>query len=393
MTKHTVFFDRLSALKPSSAALALLQKSALPRLGYLLRTHAPHLTADAAAQFDTRIYETFLQWADVASTHSVSTRCSLPTALGGIGLTRQKDIATLAYEASRTFALSTLRNLEGQAAPDQHTATGQLHDAQLEAFKSSEPSEIRHLTECAIKGSATWLTAPGVTFQGPEFSAALRYRLNAPPRNSPPFITCRGCDKIFTTEAFDAHAAGCVCKPGFNATAKHNTIVQLLGDMCDEACLKYELEPRELEAYRCHRCTCLVNRREKSDHFAVCRAQFSRTGPDIRIFFPSGSVVYDVTVAHTTAASYGTQSPESIIAQKTTRKTEFYTPHLGDEPFVVLPARALGAIEKPLSDLVRTLAHEGGTTTVEALARVSVALARGVGHTLVSARRTYWNRA
>ena len=54
---------------------------------------------------------------------------------------------------------------------------------------------------------------------------------------------------------------------------------------------------------------------------------------------------------------------------------------------MVLPARALGKVEDQLKKLVRDLCGLAGASPKDALEDLSVALARGVGLSLVEARR------
>jgi hypothetical protein len=174
---------------------------------------------------------------------------------------------------------------------------------------------------------------------------------------------------------------------GPNATKKHNEVVKYLAHLCDDADVDAQMEPRDLEAFRCHSCAATIPRQQKEAHHAICRANFSRTGPDLRVFWPSGSVVYDVTIVHTTAPSHAHTEPSRIVADKVAAKNALYGPLLGDEPFVVLPARALGTIEKPLRDLVVRLSVLAERKPADVMEGLSVVLARGVGLSLVEARR------
>jgi len=174
---------------------------------------------------------------------------------------------------------------------------------------------------------------------------------------------------------------------------KHNRVVALLASLCVQAGLDHVVEPRELEAFKCHSCHELVARTARREHKQRCHGTFSRTGPDLRIWWPTGPVLYDVTIIHATAPSYANVPVENVIRAKTTHKENFYGPLLDPhEPFVVLPARALGFIEKPLQSLVFELADAAEIPRQDAIAELSVALARGVGQTLVDARRAYWQR-
>jgi hypothetical protein len=97
--------------------------------------------------------------------------------------------------------------------------------------------------------------------------------------------------------------------------------------------------------------------------------------------------VYDLTIAHVTAPSHANSTPAAIIAEKTAKKKALYEPLLGDEPFVVLPARGHGKAEESLRDLIRTLAGMAEKRPADLYEELSVELARGVGLSLVEARR------
>ena len=129
----------------------------------------------------------------------------------------------------------------------------------------------------------------------------------------------------------------------------------------------------------------------------VRTAVLQQGGPPIPIDYAmekggTGWKVYDVTIAHVTAPSYAATSPEQIVANKIRAKEALYLPLLGDEPFVVLPARAHGTIEPALRTLVKRLATLAEIPTALALDRISVALARFVGLSIVEGRRAVLRR-
>jgi len=395
MKKHDVFFTRLRGLDPSSAAFALLRSCALPRLNYALRCHTPDTTAQAAEAFDRNVFETLLLWSRVVPSDRIASQAALPQRLGGLGLCRQLQIARFAYEASVAHAFRAIPRASAPAAPPpqpptQQAATEQHHEQQRTRLLTEFPSLERHLSECSQKGAGAWLTASRLDFRGPAFAAALRYRLRAPPAGQPSLLVCPGCRATLPDDDFDEHAAGCVKIAGQNATKKHHAIVNLLAQMCARAGVACDKEPRDLQAYNCHGCGSLVSAAGRDTHKNNCHGKFSRTGPDLRITWHNGATtVYDVTVVHTTAPSHANTRPGRIVDKKVADKTAFYTPLLAGEPFVVLPVRALGKIEDETRALIKTLSTIAETDPREALEEVSVALARGVGLSLVEARRAH----
>ena len=314
--------------------------------------------------------------------------------MGGLGLTPQLVVAPFAFAASSAAAFRRLRRGPAQnnapQPPTQEAATQAFHKELRERFLQQNPGLTKHLGECSEKGAASWLTAARFSFSGAGFAAALRYRLRAPPAGQPSLLSCPGCRAEFPEEGFDEHAAGCARVAGMNATKKHNAIVQFLCALCDKAGLNHAAEPRDLQAFVCKRCGANVVAQRRPEHERACSNRFARTGPDLRIHWPDGqSVVYDVTVAHTTAPSFRNERPSKITKDKTEKKKKFYAPILGNEPFVVLAARALGYIEKPFRKLVKELCEIAEISPRDALEELSVVLARGVGLSLVEARRPH----
>ena len=294
-----------------------------------------------------------------------------------------------AFAASRSSSLSALGRLPAgeTAATDQKTATADYQAACREELLDAHPGLKIHLAECGAPGAASWLGACLWPFRGAPFAAAMRYRLRAPPAGAPDRLPCPGCAAVFDNDTFDLHTAGCVKFAGRYATTKHNEIVKYFSDLCDQACVASDPEPRDMQVFKCLGCGAGVAATARATHHKACGASFARSGPDLRVHWSGGSVVYDVTVAHVTAPSYAGRTPASIIAGKISAKHDLYDPILGGEPLVVLPLRALGGIEPDTKLLVRTLAGLAGESPEHLCAGLSVALARGVGLALAGARR------
>ena len=106
MTKHEVFFERLSMME-AYAACVVLGVCGIPRIAYYTRVHAPDDISAAAATFDNRVEKA---WSDIAMckvddiTRNIA---HLPASLGGMGFTRFNHIAATAYEASMLTAMGT----------------------------------------------------------------------------------------------------------------------------------------------------------------------------------------------------------------------------------------------------------------------------------------------
>jgi len=103
---HEQLFRKLKAEKmPLQLALTILRASVLPKLQFLLRVHAPHLTERAAIHFDRHV-EDFWAWASETTVTNYSRKIAkLPTTLGGAGFTRFAPLRQDIYEASRDACL------------------------------------------------------------------------------------------------------------------------------------------------------------------------------------------------------------------------------------------------------------------------------------------------
>ena len=78
----------LNSSLPVQPAMAILRLSALPKMGYLLRTIKPSITAKAAALFDAKVIETAIAKLRLPQNLSSGAhlQLTLPIRLGGFGL-------------------------------------------------------------------------------------------------------------------------------------------------------------------------------------------------------------------------------------------------------------------------------------------------------------------
>ena len=122
------FFFECLELMPAQHASLLLRHCQLPRLGYLARTVAPRLLADAAKRFDRRAVECFMRIHGLTQEDLVAlagdesgpaqvtaaqlqARIELPESMGGMGMRSVKSVLNQAYFASALEALPELIRL------------------------------------------------------------------------------------------------------------------------------------------------------------------------------------------------------------------------------------------------------------------------------------------
>jgi hypothetical protein len=187
--------------------------------------------------------------------------------------------------------------------------------------------------------------------------------------------------------AFDDHVCGCVALHGVNATAKHDTITAFFARLCRDAGVPYAKEPRAFEAHRCRGCKLLVQSADLKAHKALCKSAVDRTGPDLVIHWAEGAIVYDVTVAHTTAPSHLQTPVAEILRRKIEHKATFYTEMCKPFGFAVLPVTAHGRIPDETAMLLKRLARACGRTGKDVITSFSVTLQRLNGEILVNAQR------
>jgi hypothetical protein len=89
-THNQLFATLLNSSLPVQPAMAILRLSALPKMGYLLRTIKPSITAKAAALFDAKVIETAI--AKLRLPHNLSSGAHLQ-------LTLPFDLVVLGCEA------------------------------------------------------------------------------------------------------------------------------------------------------------------------------------------------------------------------------------------------------------------------------------------------------
>ena len=332
LEKHEVLFERIASLGATPVAFAVLQKCALPRVAFLLATHHPRLTDAMCMRFDERMSSAFYEMAEITPTERAHAMLDLACSAGGMGITRQRDLRSLAYDAQNDTALRGAgRPVAAQQPLSQHAGTVLQQAAKREDLLRRFPEIAKHLKHTAAKHAATWLSHTAgeadteTRCDRRAFSAALRLRIHEPHRQMPSQIGCSGCHVVFAAADFDAHVVGCVRRSDYNATVKHNDMCQSFAPLAAMARLVFVAEPRDYQSFVCRLCGDELSLAQSRMH--GCRARMDRSGADFSLNWPNYKTVYDGTVVHSCAPSYSAAQTFAVLCESKARvKHTLYDP-------------------------------------------------------------------
>ena len=387
--KHTSFFHRLGKAPPE-LAFPVLTVCGVPRMSFLTRVHAPHLTAKSAALFDEQVYEILWGILEVAPSDDLRLQCHLPAHLGGLGVSCHQLTAPLAYAAS-------------VASVHQRTAL-ELANATIKADLLHRcPHLARRLTECSRPGSSAWLRAAWdcPNLAGDIFSAALRLRLGTAAAILPNFIPCDGCGTHFASHAWQTHVTGCARKHGLNCASRHAALKKALKAVCVGSSVQFDAaEPREYSRLRCPGCSHLFADSDISQHLAACpsipdarREHIAphRSGPDVRLFLHHQPISVDVTVLDPLQLSHSSSTLRALIAERVQAKHRLYGAMVAAnrEELVVATVTAQGHLCPATRDLLARITANSDYALTTAIATVSAAVIAYTARTLVAAERPY----
>ena len=164
---------------------------------------------------------------------------------------------------------------------------------------------------------------------------------------------------ILNSKTALTHIPGCVRCPGFNATAKHNALVQFVYKLCQKAGLPSEKEPRALSTWSCYTCHRTVDFEARILHEKTCTGRrYHRSGPDIVIYWNTGEVFYDLTVIHNLAPSNIHRTSKQLFADAIQRKRGTYvaTGLIPEEKFMCIPVLASGSLHSNTRLLLHAIA-------------------------------------
>ncbi len=293
MAKHEVLFSRLQKMAPAMG-VGVLQKAALPRLGFYLRTHTPEATRAAAIAFDASVLGVLCTYANMSNLEEHSRMIAqLPQSLGGLGFLSQITRAEFAYAASVGTGDS------------ESVCFSRCHTRTLATLR--ETPRLRNLLEMGARaGANVWLRQPLRLSVG-DIATALQLRLCASPNSAD--STCPGCGILLHGVDRTYHIPGCVRVKGYNASQLHDQVKHEVRRLANDVCIDCQEEPRDLEV----------------------DASGVKKRPDLRIWLSgtvaahhTSSVVIDLSALNACASSYIGRTLSSIVAERTKEKRERY---------------------------------------------------------------------
>ena len=191
------------------------------------------------------------------------------------------------------------------------------------------------------------------------FSLALMPRLGIAHPLLPKQLLCPGCRILLDSKAMLAHIPGCSKCPGLNATAKHNSLVNFLYELCLKAGIPCEKEPRNFATFSCTQCNEKVDPDYRRTHGKVCGGRsFRRSGPDLVVFWNSGEIFYDFTVIHELAPSNLGTKCGKLFRDAIKRKQDTYVRSglISEETFRCVPVLSGGSLHENTKSLLNALA-------------------------------------
>ena len=335
-----------------------------------------------AAHIDNRVFDVLRAWTGLSFLpNTVETILSAtPSRLGGAGVPTISPILDAAFADSRDRALRAVRYhpVDGPSPVTQSVASDAIHDANVIRL-SADPSVRFHLKETSKKHASRWLSAHSFHFPKALYAAWFRRRVLGRHPAEPDRLKC-GCGRVLPNKDFSAHVVGCASRPGNNSNKKHNAVVDLLAEFCKRAGVVHEPEPRGFQRYKCYICNKTVERADLKSHKKVCRADLIRSGPDLRAVVCEDEVFYDYTTLHITSPCHlqdlvNGVSEKKILEKVISKKCDTYRLNFPAESFVVITAFEHGGMDKPLVDLIRSLADRAKVEASKWLDEFAVLLA------------------
>jgi hypothetical protein len=406
IAKHSLFFERLQKL-PSNVAIVLLSACGIPRMNYTMRVQDPKVAKKACEHFDGKVLETFESISCTKLDEESYTLISLPTALGGCGLTRTAEIGPLAYAASK----SLIGPKDDRKSQDELTMV--FHVDQAKRLQQTSPQMKLHMEDCASEGSAAWIqSAENVELMKDEtVAAALRLRANAPIDGSysKESFGCPGCGRMLHPKEMNQHLSGCARVKGRNAAGRHAYFKNSIGRMCTANGIHHQhKEPQGYEMRVCTICRETFPESKSIAHIDACEGasihhikEAASVRPDkwMELRGEKGTslieVVIDVSiVAGTTATNINDQSSiDDGLRERERRKKVLYgeaAKERGEKLMViaVTPNGTLSADSKELSKMIaRTSDSKGAYTARHAERDLRRAVLTGSAISLINAEK------
>jgi hypothetical protein len=387
--KHDMFFNRLQRIR-GAAASTLLAMCGVPKVNYLLRTHAPAVTSIIAEQFDDEVEAVWSSMAMVEPTGTNRILAHLPRSMGGLSFTRAVRLAAPAYTASLNAAFH-------RSPVDQRTLSAESNQVLANELDAVSPFWKRIREANASAGSADFLFTPAGAIRPTDHAAALRLRLASPAYGAPDSLPCPGCHDTFPGPQWVHHVTGCPRLHGESRNSRHARLKVAFRRLCNTVGVQVaDAEPRfgdvtcpacgiEMPAagyHDTHKQTCAL-RTPLQD----MRVQAS--GPDMLIYLGDQQFVIDFTVVSTTSPSQCTQSVDSLYKAREAAKIKKYgarAKEAGAELVVAIASNA-GSLAPRFKALVRRVIAGSETSLRTALSQLSSAVTCGTAAALVNAER------
>ena len=379
--KFADWFRRVK-LMACPVGAAVLAVAGIPKLGFLLRTHSPHVTVDVAKQFDSSVEDIWSTWAMCDVDERTRAMAHLPPSLGGLGLTRNEQMAQFAYRASLASV--------GMVGPDgarekSQAALARPHFEEMAEYVDSDPLLKRTRELNAQPGALTLLRDVTARATTRSLGGFMRTVLGAHLAGCPSSIPCPGCGKSLSAQDFGSHAATCARVPGTNASSAHQAHKNVVHRLCALAKVSIQSrEPRDCHTTVCPGCKVDMRWTAWAAHKTTCRLYDERVhsepksrGPDIRIGLDpeeltaptARSTLVDVTGVSALAESNRNKPLAQLHRDRDREKHALYDPMAAelDEVLVVASASAEhGIMSRPERTLVARLGRHAGMTEPEA---------------------------
>lgn len=400
-------------------AIQLTPQSMIPRVGFVLRTHPPHLTEYVANEFDKLTKHALECLAEIKVTPLVDKIRGLPVGLGGLGWTRASDIRKLAFEASSAFAAVDFEDNEAaikvalSKIASQHQLTHEHHTRVIHDLCNERPELQALLMDGAGFGAGSWL------YRLPEWtspmepaiaSAALRNRLGTPhvslaDTEGGTELKCPcGVIKKSLPE-LTHHLSGCSKIHGNNSSSAHKEFKHMFKHMLDFCTLSHDLNEPSFDLVTCPECDDAVPSKSVEEHPAVCRGQrgdgtnpvttdairkAEACRPDIRFYLADGTkVVTDLSLTsrpHTDVSKLRADrdlNAMTILNEVCDKKDAKYKSKVeaNFEEFVPIIVTSIGTISPNAHQLIQSIAD---TRDGELLSAKGVRA--GIAHSAISVR-------
>lgn len=404
--KHSLFFERMKAL-PSNIALVLLKACGVPRMNYTIRVQEPKLARKACEQFDEKVAEAIEAMACIKLDDESRALLSLPTGMGGCGLTRMAEISPLAYEASKS------QNGPKEERLSQDELTTAHYQKVAHALAESSQQMKLHLEDCAGQGNSAWMeSVEDVEIIADEVVAAcLRLRLNSlhEAHQNQDLIRCPGCSKELHPKETNQHLSGCARIRGRNAAGRHAYLKNATGRICTANGIHHQhKEPQGYEMRVCTICREIFPESLSAAHLESCKSsstlhikEAASVRPDKWIELRSEKknamieVVIDVSiVAGTTATNVnGSSSIADGLRERERRKHALYgeAAKLRGEKLMVVAVTPNGSMSEETKEFARMIAKtsdsKGAYSARHAERDIKRAVIIGSGVSLINAEK------